>query len=173
MQVTSPLLVAALLAPSPRDIDPRAAEAPVVPDDASRPVSADAVGPRPARDAGVTRPVVTPTATAPAPARPASSTETDRPSGTCFQERASCYRLTAGGIGLLVGGAGVLATGIAFRVTPDYPDPDEAIYDRSLHPPGVVMIAAGATLVATSIAMLVAGRIVHRRARRSAARTSR
>ena len=64
-----------------------------------------------------------------------------------------------------MGGAAVTGTGAAFLAIPDYPDPDEAIYDRSLDPPGAVLVAAGATLLVTGVIMIVVGHVRHKRQR--------
>ncbi len=176
--------------PSPRDIDPAAAVAPVVPDGAGEtkvraPAKSKKAGPRrppPAPPAATKSPTPTPKTSAPPPktstppttvATPTPPPKADAgkaeaavppPRGTkCFPARGPCYRLSATGIGLVVGGAVVAGTGAAFLAIPDYPDPDEAIYDRSLRPPGAVLLATGATVLVTGVVMIVVGHLRHKK----------
>ena len=58
-------------------------------------------------------------------------------------------------------GVAALGTGIGFMQAPQFPVPDEPIYNRSLRPPGVVMVALGATTVVTGVLMVVAGHASH------------
>lgn len=116
-------------------------------------------------------------ASAPAPASPSASPSNPRadvdPAPTdarCLPARGKCRRATIPGIALATVGTAALGAGIAMRLVPDYPDADSAVYDRSLHPPGVVLIAVGATVLVTGIAAIVTGQVLHRRAQREAAR---
>ena len=74
--------------------------------------------------------------------------------------------------GIVTAGLGVaaLGTGIGLMQAPEYADPDEPIYNRSLRPPGVVMVAVGAVTTVTGVLMIVAGHASHGKAKRQSAR---
>lgn len=179
MQSLCLLLALSVAAPSPRDIDPTAAAAPTVPtgvteanvrapEGTAKP-KARVARPAPAKSTSTVSP---PTAgPAPAPEPTTAPTTDDAPTSSkakCFAARGQCFKLSAAGLGLLVGGAAVAGTGAAFLAIPDYADPDEAIYDRSLDPPGAVLLAAGSTLLVTGVIMIVVARVRHNKPRQRA-----
>ena len=190
VQPLSLLLGLSLVAtgPSPRDIDPAAATAPVVPESAGEAKVRPPAKSTATTKAGPRRPPPAPKVAATATASPSPSpTPTPTPTPTpkpdraepgpdeppvpnakCMPARGQCYRLSATGIGFIVGGAAAAGTGAAFLAIPDYPDPDEAIYNRSLAPPGAVLLAAGATVLVTGVVMIVVAHVRHKKQRQRA-----
>jgi hypothetical protein len=90
----------------------------------------------------------------------------DAPLQRCFPERGRCWRLNVAGIVAASVGVGMLGTGIGFMQAPQFPVPDEPIFNRSLRPPGVVLVALGAVTTVTGVLMIVAGHAAHGKAKR-------
>ena len=101
---------------------------------------------------------------------PKTEPEAAGPQKACFPERGRCWRLNVAGIAAASVGVAALGTGIGFMQAPQFPVPDEPIYNRSLRPPGVVMVAVGAITAVTGVLMIVAGHATHRRPRSETAR---
>ncbi|MCX4243268.1 hypothetical protein [Paraliomyxa miuraensis] len=99
------------------------------------------------------RPEVEPT---PEPATKARSSR-------CLPQRGRCWQLNVGGIVAASVGAAMLGTGIGFTQAPQFPVADEPIYNYSLRPPGVVLLAVGTATAVTGVLMIVAGHAVHGR----------
>jgi hypothetical protein len=97
----------------------------------------------------------------------------DAPLQRCFPERGRCWRLNLAGIVAASVGVGMLGTGIGFMQAPQFPVPDEPIYNRSLRPPGVVLVALGAVTTVTGVLMIVAGHASHGRANKGVGRRGR
>lgn len=105
----------------------------------------------------------------PGPA-PQTDVTADAPLQRCFPERGRCWRLNIAGIVIASAGTAALGTGIGFMQAPQFPVPDEPIYNRSLRPPGVVMVGIGAVTVVTGVMLVVAGHASHGKLKRQTAR---
>jgi hypothetical protein len=177
-------LAPAQATPSPSVEDPRAItdaarDPKIVGARKIRPAEPATPSPTPRASASAHAPASAPaSASAPAPASPSPSASPSTPradvepaptDARCLPARGKCRRATIPGIALATVGTAALGAGIAMRLVPDYPDADSAVHDRSLHPPGVVLIAVGATVLVTGVAAIVTGQVLHRRARRAAA----
>ena len=82
----------------------------------------------------------------------------------CFPEHGRCWRLNVAGIATAGVGVGMLGTGIGFIKAPTWAastGPNEPVFDRSLRPPGVVLVALGTVTVVTGVLMIVAGHATH------------
>jgi hypothetical protein len=90
------------------------------------------------------------------------------PPGPCLKTPGQCRKLAITGISLSAVGTAVLGVGIGFSVAPDWPDPDEPVYNRTLQPIGAVLVAAAVTLLVTGATMILAARASHKRARKGA-----
>lgn len=102
--------------------------------------------------------------------KPKADVTADAPLQRCFPEHGRCWRLNVAGIVTAGLGVAALGTGIGFMQAPQYADVEEPIYNRSLRPPGVVMVALGAVTTVTGILMIVAGHASHGKPKRQTAR---
>jgi hypothetical protein len=104
--------------------------------------------------------------------KPAPKTDVtaDAPQQRCLPERGRCWRLNVAGIVLASVGVAALGTGVGFMQAPEFPVPEEPIYNRSLRSPGVVMVGIGAVTVVTGVMLVVAGHASHGKPKRQTAR---
>jgi hypothetical protein len=102
--------------------------------------------------------------------KPKTNVTADGSPQRCFPEHGLCWRLNVAGIVAGSVGVAALGTGVGFMQAPQFPVPDEPIYNRSLRPPGVVMIAIGAITTVTGVIMIVAGHASHGKPKRQMAR---
>lgn len=167
-------LAALALAPSgdPRSIDPAANRPEIVapggsPTRVEPPPTRSPKGtptkPEPAAEpepAGEPRPEPTSTSS------PWADDTADVSPARCLPARGRCWKLSVAGIALASVGVAALGTGIGFMQAPQYPVPEEPIYNRSLRPPGVAMVTVGAVSLVTGAAMIVVGHVVHKRSGR-------
>lgn len=182
MTPTVAFVTSALLAPAvhPRDIDPAASEPKLVGAAAAapsvsrpRPAATTPPAPRP-HSAAPPHTATAPAKPTPSPSGQAAHAQGDTPaagfdpSAPCLRARGRCRPAMIAGIALSSIGAAVLGTGVGFQFVPDYADTSSPIHDRSLGPPGVVLVAVGATTLATGVAAIVSGQVMHRRERRAA-----
>ncbi|GEM_PF-3219254 len=72
------------------------------------------------------------------------------------------------GIGLMAAGLGVLVVGIGLTVNEPKDDPEDKTYDRTTEPPGIALLALGATSLAIGAVLLVYDRRQAKRERRLA-----
>ncbi|MEX1366789.1 MAG: hypothetical protein AB1Z98_26925 [Nannocystaceae bacterium] len=100
------------------------------------------------------------------PPKPGVDEATDE---ECFPARGLCRRLNVAGIATASVAVGMVGTGVGFMLAPTFPANtglNEPVFDRSLRPPGVVLVALGSVTAVTGVLMIVAGHAVHARARR-------
>jgi hypothetical protein len=102
--------------------------------------------------------------------KPKTDVAADGPQQRCFPEHGRCWRLNIAGIAIASVGVAALGTGIGFMQAPEFPVPDEPIYNRSLRSPGVVMVGIGAVTVVTGVMLVVAGHASHGKPKRQTAR---
>ncbi len=88
----------------------------------------------------------------------------------CFAAKDRCWRLNVTGISVGVAGLGMIGAGVTFVRSRTFPIPDDPVTNRSLRPPGAVLLALGSVSVVAGVLMIVVGHTAHRRANSHMAR---